>query len=256
MSNEHDKYDKQDKHDKQDKMFEICNLNKMNMPSDLEYKSFNDFIFSKDLKLVGKLLHRFEHFLNIKDLPGDIIEIGSFKGSGLATFLKFVEIYAPRSNKKVIGFDIFNPKESNVVLNKDTILDKDSMNVVYSKVQSNELTEESVSNRLKEISDKFILVSGDVQESLPKFLEKRPGLRVSMLYIDVDLERPTYFALKYLWPRMLTGSVIIFDEFEYHHFSESNGFDKFMSELDQYQKSKINLQSTNWVAPTAYFYKE
>ena len=42
---------------------------------------------------MGKMLHRFEFFLKTKHLPGDIVEIGVFKGSGIATWLKFIEIY-------------------------------------------------------------------------------------------------------------------------------------------------------------------
>ena len=38
-----------------------------------------------------------------KDLPGDIVELGVFKGSGVATFLKFIEIFCTHSNKKIIG---------------------------------------------------------------------------------------------------------------------------------------------------------
>jgi hypothetical protein len=42
---------------------EICNNNIKNMPSQDLYDSFNSFIFNKDIKVLGKLLHRFK-FLN------------------------------------------------------------------------------------------------------------------------------------------------------------------------------------------------
>lgn len=45
------------------------------------------------------------------ELPGDIVEIGVFKGTGIAQLLKLREIFIPSSNKKVIGFDLFS--ESN-----------------------------------------------------------------------------------------------------------------------------------------------
>ena len=84
------------------------------------------------------------------------------------------------------------------------------------------------------------------------FLEKNPGLRVSLLYIDCDIERPTYISLKYLWDRLLPGGIILFDEYEYHSFSESNGVDKFLKE----HNIKYNLKSTNFMCPTAYLIKE
>ena len=111
------------------KLSEISNENKLNEINQNTYDKFNEFIFSDDLKLTGKLLHRFEYFLKIKDLPGDIVEIGVFKGSGISSFMKFIEIYCPNSNKKVVGFDIFDTIEAKEILEKDIftsyfILDK------------------------------------------------------------------------------------------------------------------------------------
>ncbi len=233
---------------------EICNSNPKNMPSDETYEAFNKFIFSNDIKLLGKLLHRYNFFRDTMHLPGDIVEIGVFKGSGIATFSKFVEIFCPNSNKKIVGFDIFNKSNADTILDKDSEIDKNAMKIVYSKVTDSELSLDSVTNRLNGMGKdrKFILVEGDVEQTLPKFLSENPGFRVSMLYIDVDLERPTYIALKHLWERILPGGVILFDEFEYHKFSESSGVEQFLKEFNL----EFDLKSTNWMAPTAYMIKK
>ncbi len=223
------------------------------MPSDDSYRSFNEFIFSNDIKLIGKLLHRYDFFKMTRDLPGDIVEIGVFKGSGIATFSKFVDIYCPRSNKKILGFDIFDDSSKEDILNKDCSFDKEMMNVVYSKVDKSELSITSVENRLTNmnIDKKYMLIRGDVEDTLPKFIKENPGFRASLIYIDVDLERPTYNALLHLWDRLLPGGIIVFDEYEYHKFSESNGVEKFLRE----KNIAYNLKSTNWMAPTAYIIK-
>lgn len=233
---------------------DISNQNALNDIGQTIYDDFNNFIFSNNLKLTGKLLHRFEYFLKTKDLPGDIVEVGVFMGSGVASFAKFIEIYCPNSNKKVIGFDIFDVIEANEVLDKDSDADKQNMTVVYDRVDFNELTLEAVQNRLTNAGikqDKFSLVKGDVQTSLPKFLEENPGFRASLIYIDVDLDRPTYYSLKYLWDRLLPGGIILFDEYEYHKFSESAGVEKFLKEFNL----RYELKSTNWIAPTAWMEK-
>ncbi|AYV80244.1 MAG: hypothetical protein Gaeavirus20_9 [Gaeavirus sp.] len=237
-----------------DGITDIYNNNSKNIPTDDNYKSFNDFIFSNDTKIIGKLLHRFEYFLKIKDLPGDIVELGVFKGSGMATFSKFVDVYCPNSNKKIIGFDIFDTDASEEILDKDGDFDKTQMKKVYSRTITSELTLQSVKSRLDNmnIHEKYILVKGDVEETLPKFLIENPGFRISLLYIDVDIERPTYNGLKYLWDRILPGGIILFDEFEYHKFTESNGVDKFLKE----HNIPFDLKSTNWMAPTAYLIKK
>jgi hypothetical protein len=229
---------------------DIFNNNSKNCPPDYIYNSFNEFIFLNDIKLLGKLLHRFEYFNKVKDLPGDIIEIGVFKGSGIATFSKFLEIYCPNSNKKIIGFDIFQ-KNTNEILSKDIDLDKTNMNAVLTRVNLEDLTLESVENRLinMNIHKKFSLIEGDVEETLPIFLEKNPGLRISLLYIDCDIERPTYVSLKYLWDRLLPGGVIVFDEFQFHKFSESNGFDTFIKEFIAPRTTPITILNAFCTAP-------
>ena len=233
---------------------DIWNNNIKIATSDEIYNSFNNFIFSEDTKVLGKLLHRYKYFSQVMHLPGDIVEIGVFKGSGMASFCKFIDIFCSNSNKKVIGFDIFNDDNKNKILLKDGVIDKQSMDVVYSRVDASDLSIESVNKRLDamKINKKYMLVQGDVQDSLPVFLQENPGFRVSMIYIDVDLGRATYNSLKYLWSRLLPGGIIIFDEYEYHKFSESDGVEQFLKEFNL----PYELISTNWIAPTSYMIKK
>jgi hypothetical protein len=232
----------------------IYNNNDKNISSDNNYKNFNEFIFSNDIKIIGKLFHRNNFFNLVKDLPGDIVEIGVFKGSGVASFVKMLEIYNNNSIKKVIGFDIFNPKNASNILNSYDNVDKTNMNIVYSRVNESDRTLENVNNNLQKmgIKDKYLLIEGDVASTLPKFIEENRGFRISLLYIDVDIEEPTYNSLKFLWDRIVPGGIIVFDEYEYHKFSESSGADKFFKEYN----IKYNIYSTNWMAPTAYIIKD
>jgi len=235
-------------------LFDICNNNPKNMPSNDVYDVFNRFMFSDDIKLIGKMLYRFKFFELTKHLPGDIVEFGVFKGSGMATWIKFLDVFCPNSNKKVLGFDIFSPSEGQSILDKDGEFDKDKMNVVYAKTNENDLLLETVNKKLSALSlnNRHILVQGDIEVSLPKYLKENPGFRASLVYIDVDLERPTYAALKHIWDRLLPGGMILFDEYEYHKFSESNGVEKFLKE----RNLPYELISTDWIAPTSYLVKK
>lgn len=231
----------------------IYNNNSKNTVSQDIYDSFNNFILSNDIKVLGKLLHRYDFYNKVKHLPGDIVEVGVFKGTGIATFSKFLHIYVPNSIKKIIGFDIFDPENSVNVLSKDAKNDANSMNEVYSRVNSNDRTKKNVEESLNKISDNsnFMLIEGDIEDTLPQFLIDHPGLRISLLYIDVDIERPTYNALKYLWDRVVPGGIIAFDEYEYHQFTESVGVDKFLKE----RNLEYNLITTDWLSPTCYIQK-
>jgi hypothetical protein len=233
------------------KLFEICNSNIKNIPTEDVYTFFNNFIFSNDIKLIGKLLHRYNFFLKTKHLPGDIIELGVFKGSGIATFCKFLQVFCPNSNKKVIGFDLFDSKNDTVKNYKNG----DKMEIVYNKVNENELTLEKCLERLNssEIDkSKYILIKGDASVTTKEFVKSNPGLRISLIYVDLDLDEPTYNCLCNLWNNLLPGGYIIFDEYEYHKFDESNGVDRFLKDF----KIEYNIISTDWMAPTSYMIKK
>ena len=152
----------------------IYNNNDKNISTDINYKNFNEFIFSNDIKIIGKLFHRNNFFNLVKDLPGDIVEVGVFKGSGVASFVKMLEIYNNNSIKKVIGFDIFNPKNANNILDSYDKVDKNTTNIVYSRVNELDRTLENVNNNLQKmgIKDKYLLIEGDVASTLPKFIEE------------------------------------------------------------------------------------
>jgi hypothetical protein len=229
----------------------ICNNNVKNMPSQDLYDHFNGFIFDKDIKVLGKLLKRFEFFNSTKHLAGDIVELGVFKGSGMATFVKFLEIYCTHSNKKVIGFDLFD--STNVTI--DDYKNGNTMKTVYGKTDSTLLMIDSIENNLLTVNQdhsKFQLIKGDVCVTTKEFATSNPGFRISLLYIDLDLDEPVYESLKNLWHNILVGGYIIFDEYEYHKFDESNGVDRFLKEFN----IKYEVQSTNFMAPTAYMIKK
>lgn len=228
---------------------DICNGNTSNNPTDDVYNSFNNFIFSEDIKVIGKLLKRFEFFLKVKDLPGDIVELGVYKGSGVSTFSKFLQLYCPNSIKRVIGFDLFDTNTTVF----DGYNNGITMKVVYDKVDSETLTLDSVNKNLSNINQNvYELVKGDICVTTDEYSKNNPGFRISLLYIDVDLDEPTYFGLKNLWKHIIPGGIILFDEYQYHKFDESNGVDKFLRD----NNLNYEILSTNFLAPDCYMIKK
>ncbi len=95
----------------------------------------------------------------------------------------------------------------------------------------------------------FELLAGDVFETVPKYLADNPGFRVSVVNFDLDTEEPTYFCLNELWPRIVRGGLVIFDEYGINEWTESNGVDRFIYEKD------LKLIRTDFYAPSAYIIK-
>ena len=216
------------------------------------YDNFNGFILSPDTKVFGKLLARTLLLNEIKDLPGDIVECGVFKGTGLFTFLKLKKFLCPNSNKKVIGFDFFNTEQ---LVNSLDGIDHDAMETLF-KGRGYEHKSGQVdrfknfvrSNGFEE--HEFELVAGDISKTAPVYVEERPGFRISLLYMDLDLAGPTYDTLNVLWNRVVKGGMVVFDEYAFHKWSESNGVDNFFIDKD------VEIKSLNYICPTACVIKK
>lgn len=214
------------------------------------FDSFNHFMFSSDTKLFAKLIARTMLFNEVKDVPGDIVECGVYKGSGLLTWLKLKDTLSPNAFKKIIGFDMF---DSESLLNSLNGHDKETMNALFSNRQFEYKNYDSILSKM--ILDagfdnsNFELIQGDVSKTAEEFVSKRPGFKISLLYLDMDLEKPTYDALLHFWPRISKGGLVVFDEYGYHQWSESKGADKFVNE------NNLEIKMLNYNAPTAFIKK-
>lgn len=217
------------------------------------FDSFNSFIMSSDRRVFNKLVSRTLLYNMVKDVPGDIVECGVFKGSGLYTFLKLKNVLNPNSSKKIIGFDFFNTKDLLSTIKSEH--DKRTMGILFSDrnfEHSDNYKLALENNILTNGFDphEFILIDGDIVNSSKQFVIDNPGFKISLLYMDLDLEIPTYETLCNLWDRISFGGIVIFDEYGYHKWSESLGVDKFIEE------KKIKLKNLDYFCPTAYFIKE
>jgi hypothetical protein len=232
-------------------MITIKNLEIGQNPQEL-YDAFNSFILSSDRKVFNKLIARTLLYNEVKDLPGDIVECGVFKGTGMYSFLKLKQLYNPNSVKKVIGFDFFNTDD--LLDSIDNEMDKETMGVLFNgrdfKHEKNYDTFLHEQILLHGFSDTdFHLVQGDVSLTTKNFSQNNSGFKISLLYMDLDLEEPTYNTLVNLWDNVVKGGIVVFDEYGYHKWSESKGVDRFIEE------KKLEIKTLNYYAPTAYIKK-
>jgi hypothetical protein len=216
------------------------------------YDAWNRFIISSDEKLFGKMLARAKFVDMTKSVPGDIVECGVFKGSGMFTFLKLKKFLCPNQLKKVIGFDYFDSTELIETLSG---LDKDAMTKLFvdREFEYEDKSYEALEMMIQKCgfkSHEFDLVKGDISETAYEYVDGLPGFRISLLYMDLDLAKPTYDTLRAFWNKVSSGGVVVFDEYAHGSWSEANGVDSFF--LDK----KIEIITTPFLAPSAYIIKE
>ena len=121
---------------------------------------------------------KIELYLTVKDLAGDIVEFGVFKGAGMGLFLKLKAMYEPNSLMKVIGFDFFNIDNT---LDKLDGLNKLMMSSVLNRVDNNDLSIESVNNRLSIFNnDNYKLIKGEAVLRCNEYYLENPGARIKI----------------------------------------------------------------------------
>ena len=174
---------------------------------------FQAFVRRRELP---RFLAHYELFKQVIDLPGCVLDLGVFKGASLFTWTKLMETFCPGDrSRRVYGFDSFEGLT-------DFTGEDGAESERSAKVKGGYTSDQHVIERLVWLHnqdgivpgiDRVALVPGNIQETLPTFLEEHPGLRISLLHLDMDLYEPTRFALERLLPLVVKGGVVAFDEY-------------------------------------------
>ena len=185
------------------------------LPLPLKLQNFTRHVRRQD---IARLIAKQEIFKLCLPVNGSIVECGVFAGGGIMNWLHFSSIFEPYNHtRKIIGFDTFSGF---------TALDEKDYKYGFSEhLHEGALkTNDSILDEIKHLVSlhdqnrplkhipKVELVAGDACETIPSYVESHPHLLISLLYLDFDIYQPTKVALKNLYPRIVKGGIIAFDE--------------------------------------------
>ena len=175
-------------------------------------------------------------FRRTLELPGDIAELGVFRGLGLMTWANLLEAFAIGDRTKIVfgfdnwkGFTDLSLEDGAEIGNAHKQVGGFDPSVFY----------EELNNAIAIFdADRFIspkarvkLIDGDIEETVPKFLDENPGVRFSLVHFDCDLYAPTKVALEAMWPRLSRGGLMLFDEYAIHDWpGETTAVDEFFAD--------------------------
>jgi DNA-binding transcriptional ArsR family regulator len=170
------------------------------------------YLTRSSLSQILFMSHLYSLILNVH---GVVIEFGNRWGRNLALFSSLRNIFEPHNyGRKIVGFDTFSGFPSVAAEDGDDAVIKRgalSVNPEYQPYLDELL---AIHERLSPRPElrRFETVKGDVQETVPAYLEAHPETIVALAYFDMDLYRPTKSALEAILPRLTKGSIIGFDE--------------------------------------------
>jgi hypothetical protein len=202
-----------------------------------------------------KAFAHYEVFKLVEDLPGDIVECGVYKGSSLLSFARFLETFCPGDRtRRVLGCDHFKglaERWDRDGLNERVGITAEGWNPAQFRDTLFALVEAFNKDSFVPQRARVELVDGDVRETAAAYVAEHPGLRISLLHLDMDLYEPTLEALKAFWPRIVTGGVVLFDEFAIREWpGETEAVEEF------FKGAVPRIEKFGWAsAPGGYFVK-
>lgn len=177
--------------------------------------NFARFVSRQDLAV---FLFKYELVKKILEIHGSILEFGVFRGGGSFTFAQLSAILEPYNyQRRIIAFDTFEGFPS---ISENDMLADPGLNPQKGDFYASENFHEEL-NRNVELFDmnrflnnvkKLSFIKGDVNDTLPKYLEDNNYLIVSLAYFDLDIYQPTKKAMELILPRIPKGGIIAFDE--------------------------------------------
>jgi len=168
----------------------------------------NGFYLTSDVSRIGKLLAHYELYKRITDLPGHVVELGVFKGASLIRFATFMALMESPFSRKIIGFDMFG----------EFPVSGDSLDQAFAKGWQAGLGNGIPKSDLEQClqykgARSYELVGGDINQTLPEYVQRNPALKVALLHIDTDLYEPARTGLNLLWDRVVPGGLLVLDDY-------------------------------------------
>lgn len=183
-------------------------INQFDETKDFMYE--NGFYLTSKPYRLGNMLAHYELYKKILHLPGDVVELGVFKGGSIIQWGTFRELLENENSRRLIGFDMFGEFPDSDKIDSD----KEFANKWNIQFQEDFITKEEIyqSLELKGIHN-VELIKGNIKETLPEFLSKNGQLRIALLHIDTDVYEPCKIGLELLYDRVVPNGVIIFDDY-------------------------------------------
>ncbi|MCH5200691.1 MAG: class I SAM-dependent methyltransferase [Oscillospiraceae bacterium] len=170
----------------------------------------NGFYMTSQPYRLGNILAHYELYKKITELPGDVIELGVFKGSSLIQFCTFRELLENENSRKIVGFDVFGEFPNAEKVESDTAFVEGWNKQFSSEFPEKEDIERSLQH--KKIGN-VELVKGNILETVDEYLERNPHTRIALLHIDTDVYEPAKYGLEKLFDRVVKDGVIVFDDY-------------------------------------------
>lgn len=170
---------------------------------------------------LAKILFLDEIYRRARKIPGCIMEFGVWWGQTLTTMENLRAIHEPYNHQRhIIGFDTFTGYTEIGSKDRPSELITEGVYRVsegHERYLADILDFHEKENVMGHI-EKHEVVKGDVRVTLPDWLDRNPQAFVALALFDMALYEPTKLSLTAIAPRLIKGSLVIFDELNHKDY--------------------------------------
>ena len=185
-----------------------------------------------------KFFSLYEFYKMTLGVAGHIAEAGVYKAAGTLLFAKLTKIFEPNSMTLVHGFDWF---EGTLPTDEDTHAIEGSYKEDYNRILQ--------LIRAQELENIVHIHKLDLKTELDTFFDENEYMQFKLVLLDAGQYDIVMSGLRNFWPRLTSGGIMIFDQFNQELSpGETRAVKEFMPD------AQIKTLPFGWM-PTAYVVK-
>ena len=168
--------------------------------SESYWEAENDWYQLAPVSRLAKALAQYDVYRSIVNLPGDVAEFGTFKGASLVRLATYREVLESAHSRAIFGFDTFGEMPAGEGESDADVAQRfGNQGGCLSRADTQALLDAKGFENVE-------LVAGDILETLPRFLEERPALRLALVNVDVLMKPVTAEVIRLSAERLVPGS--------------------------------------------------
>jgi len=178
-----------------------------------------ELIFNLGLFVRSSLLVKFlvmdDLYRRFVNIPGALLEFGTWRGQNLVLLENLRAIHEPFNKQRtIIGFDTFTgyPEDSGMADSALKEYNGYNSGSDYARYLAELLQVHEGNNAFGHLRGNHKLIVGDVTQTAPKYFADHPETLVAFAFFDMGPYEPTVAALRAIQPHLVPGSVLLFDE--------------------------------------------
>lgn len=229
----------------------MINIPEINDQAMYDHETFFHLMMKYDR--LAKFIVHYEMFKMTQNIPGAIVECGVFKGTSLMRFAMMRNLFGNSISAKLIAFDVFDDIYPDTKFPQDKAQREHWIKTAgESSIDTNQLEQIF---KVKGIEN-YELIKGDACLTVPQYVKDNPGLKISLLNLDIDFYEPNICILEHFYNRVSRGGVIILDNYAGDGSAGDSLYGDTQAVDDFFKFKKIKITKLPFAARPCFIVKE